>query len=215
MWSAELWRLPQFDGISLRVMQTSEAPNVGIRFRVFDFNSCRSELDYHFVEVMHSKVHHPDFLRVPEILGRFGKGTEDGWSGLLLPNGSALARLFERDPQVLQVPVRQRFGITSSEEQPSNSGYFFHFRSSRFMFSSEVLLQWRAGRSFVEVNFKSPRSQGATPSPKSIWSQMVLSWSRTGTFLLGAYFPGSGTLTSTAATICHLPLRRIQVSVHT
>ena len=40
--SAELCRLPQFDGISLRVMQTSEAPNVGIRFRVFDLNSCRS-----------------------------------------------------------------------------------------------------------------------------------------------------------------------------
>ncbi len=42
MWSAELCRLPQFDGISLRVMQTSEAPNMGIRFRVFDLNSCRS-----------------------------------------------------------------------------------------------------------------------------------------------------------------------------
>ena len=42
IWSAELRRLPQFDGISLRVMQTSEAPNVGISFRVFDLNSCRS-----------------------------------------------------------------------------------------------------------------------------------------------------------------------------
>ncbi len=42
MWSAELCRLPQFDGISLRVMQTSEAPNVGIRFRVLDLNPCRS-----------------------------------------------------------------------------------------------------------------------------------------------------------------------------
>src|SRR5262252_7383563 len=104
MWSAELGRLPQFDGISLGVM--------------------------------HSIVHHPDLLRVPEIFGRFGKGTEDGRSGLLLPNESALARWFERDPQVLQVPVPQRFGIMSSEEQPSNSGYSFHFRSSRFMFSS-------------------------------------------------------------------------------
>ena len=37
---------------------------------------------------------------------------------------------------VYQVPVPQRFGIMSSEEQPSDSGYFFHFRSSRFMFSS-------------------------------------------------------------------------------
>jgi len=30
-----------------------------------------------------------------------------------------------------------------------------------------------------------------------------------------AHFAVSGTLTSTAATICHLPLRQIQVSVHT
>src|SRR5215469_3450764 len=87
---------------------------------------------------MHSKVHHPDLVRIPEIATLFGKGTEDGGSRLLLPNGSALARWFERDPQVLLVPVPQRFGITSSEEQPSDSGYFFHFRSSRFMFSSCV-----------------------------------------------------------------------------
>src|SRR5215471_12077466 len=84
---------------------------------------------------MHSKVDHPDLARIPEILTRFGKGTKDGRSGLLLPNGSALARWFERDPQVLLVPVSQRFGIMSSEEQPSDSGYFFHFRSSRFMCS--------------------------------------------------------------------------------
>ena len=55
-------------------MQTSEAPNVGIRFRVFDLNSCRSKLGYHFVEVMHSKVHHPDLVRIPEIVSLFGKG---------------------------------------------------------------------------------------------------------------------------------------------
>src|SRR5215831_12670171 len=130
MWSAELCRLPQFDGISLRVMQTSEAPNARIRFRVFDLNSCRSELGYHFVEVMHSKVHHPDLVRIPEIFGRLGKGTEGGRSGLLLPNGCALARWCEGDPQVLLVPVPQRFGILSSEEQSSDSGHFFHFRSS-------------------------------------------------------------------------------------
>ena len=38
----ELCGLPQFDGISLRVMKTSEAPNAGVRFRVFDLNSCRA-----------------------------------------------------------------------------------------------------------------------------------------------------------------------------
>src|SRR5262245_29446169 len=79
---------------------------------------------------MHSKVHHPGFVRIPEVFGRLGKGTEHGRSGLLLPNGSALARWCERDPQVLQVPVPQRLGIMSSEEQPSDAGYFFHFRSS-------------------------------------------------------------------------------------
>src|SRR5215471_11897779 len=85
---------------------------------------------------MHSKVHHPDLVGIPEIATLFGKGTEDSRSRLLLPNGSALARWFERDPQVLLVPVSQRFGIMSSEEQPSDSGYFFHFRSSRFIFAS-------------------------------------------------------------------------------
>src|SRR5262249_31794586 len=85
---------------------------------------------------MHSKVHHPDLVRISEIATLLGKGSEGGRSGLLLPNGSALARRCERDPQMLLVPVPQRFGITSSEEQPSDSGYFFHFRSSRFMFSS-------------------------------------------------------------------------------
>src|SRR5437870_7766036 len=116
-------------------MQTSEASNIGIRFRVFDLNSCRSQLGYHFVEVMHSKVHHPDLGRIPEIASLFGKRTERGRSGLLLLNGSALARWCERDPQVLLVPVPQRFGIMSSKEQPSDSSYFFHFRFSRFMFS--------------------------------------------------------------------------------
>src|SRR5437879_4663658 len=73
---------------------------------------------------MHSKVHHPDLCRIPEIATLFGKGTERGRSGLLLPNGSALARWCERDPQVLLVPVPQRFGIMSSKEQPSDSSYF-------------------------------------------------------------------------------------------
>src|SRR5215471_6620194 len=104
MSSAELCRLPQFDGISLRVM--------------------------------HSKVHHPDLVRIPEIATLFGKGTEGRRSGLLLPNGSALALWCERNSQVFEVPVPQRNGIMRSEEQPSDSGYFFHFRSSRFMFSS-------------------------------------------------------------------------------
>jgi hypothetical protein len=39
---AELGRLPQFDGISLRVVQTGEAPNIGIRFRLCNLNTCRS-----------------------------------------------------------------------------------------------------------------------------------------------------------------------------
>src|ERR1700686_2738156 len=84
---------------------------------------------------MHAKVQHPALVRIPEIFGRLWKGSEGGWSGLLLPNGSALARWCERDPQVLLVPVPQCFGIMSSEEQPSDSGYLFHFRLSRFIFN--------------------------------------------------------------------------------
>src|SRR5262249_36346996 len=87
---------------------------------------------------MHSKIHHPHLIRIPEIATLFGKGAEGGRSGLLLPNGSAFARGRERDPQVLLVPVPQRRGIMSSEEQPSDSGYLFHFRSSRFVFSNRL-----------------------------------------------------------------------------
>src|ERR1700733_9302600 len=85
---------------------------------------------------MHSKVHHPGLVRIPEIFSSLGKRTEGGWSGLLLPNGLALARWGERDSQMLQIPVSQRFRIMSSEEHPSDSRHFFHFRSSWFMFSS-------------------------------------------------------------------------------
>src|SRR5215467_3652218 len=98
---------------------------------------------------MHSKVHHPDLVRVPEIATLFGKGAEGGRSSLLLPNGCAFARWCERDPQVLLVPVPQRCGIMSSEEQPSDSGYLFHFRSSRFILSSGLRrrsrTRWRCG----------------------------------------------------------------------
>src|SRR5215475_13201369 len=98
---------------------------------------------------MHSKIHHPDLIRIPEIATLFGKGAEGGRSGLLLPNGSAFAGGRERDPQVLLVPVPQRRGIVSSEEQPSDSGYLFHFRSSRFIFSSRLRRRnrtpWRCG----------------------------------------------------------------------
>src|SRR5579864_266565 len=122
--------LPQFDGIAFRVMQASEAADVGIGFRVFDLNSCCSQLGYHFVEVMHAKVHHPGLVGISEIFGGLGKGAEGGRSGLLLPNGSTLGRGGERDPQVLLVPGRQSFGIMSAEEKASDSGYLFHLRPS-------------------------------------------------------------------------------------
>src|SRR5215467_2674946 len=104
---------------------------------------------------MHSKVHHPGLVRVPEIFGGLGKGTEHSRSGLLLPNGSARARWFERDSQVLLVPVPQRLGITRPEKQPSDSGYFFHFRFSRFI-SNICLRRWSRTRWRCGVLSKAP-----------------------------------------------------------
>ena len=111
-------------------MQTSEAADVGIGFRVFDLDSCGSELGYHSVEVMHPKVHHPGFVGISEIFRGLGKGAEGGRPGLLLPNSSTLGRGGERDSQVLLVPVRQPLVIMISDEQSSDSGYLFHLRSS-------------------------------------------------------------------------------------
>ena len=46
LWSARCCRLPQFDRISLRIMQASKAA-VGIGLWVnLDVNSCRTELSY-------------------------------------------------------------------------------------------------------------------------------------------------------------------------
>src|SRR6266436_4746014 len=64
------------------------------------------------------------------MVARLRERTEDGGASLLLPNGFLVARWCERDPQMLLVPLPQRFRIVSSEEQSSDSRHFFHFRSS-------------------------------------------------------------------------------------
>src|SRR5215468_8592328 len=84
---------------------------------------------------MHAEVDHPHLLRIPEIPRRLRKRSEGSRSGLLLPNGPALARGCESDPQVLLVPAPQGFGIMSAEEQPSDSDHLFHFRFPRLTFS--------------------------------------------------------------------------------
>jgi len=55
---------------------------------------------------------------------------ESGGACLLLPNGVPFARWYERDSQVLLVPTPQRYRIFGSKEESSDSGHFFHFRSS-------------------------------------------------------------------------------------
>ena len=124
------FRLPQFDRISLRVMQAGK-PAVGIRLRVnLDRDSCGSQLRCHSVEIPDSKVHHPDLVGIPEIVARLSERNENSGSCFLPPNGFLVARWFELDSQVLLVPTPQRCRIVSSEEQSSDSRHFFHFRSS-------------------------------------------------------------------------------------
>src|SRR6266436_3758555 len=129
-WSGWLCRLPQFDRISLRVMHAGK-PAVGIRLRVnLDLDSRSLQLGCHFVEIPDSKVQHPDLLGIPKIVARLLEWSKSGGSGLLLPRGFLVARRYERDSQVLLVPAPQRFRIFGSEEESSDSGHFFHFRSS-------------------------------------------------------------------------------------
>src|ERR1700693_5344931 len=84
--------LPQFDRISLRVMQAAE-PAVGIRLWVnLDFDSRSLQLSRHFVEIPHAKVQHPNLLRIAEIFGGLREGSESGCSCLLVPGGFAVFR---------------------------------------------------------------------------------------------------------------------------
>src|ERR1700728_4244457 len=84
-------RLPQFDRISLRVMQAGE-PAVGISLRVnLDLDSRSLQLGRHFVEIPHSKVQHPNLLGIAEIFARLREGRESGCSCLLLPRCFSVA----------------------------------------------------------------------------------------------------------------------------
>src|ERR1700687_3721756 len=77
-WSSYSSRLPQLDRISLRVMQAGETA-VGIRLRInLDRDSCGSQLGCHLVEIADSKVQHPVFVGVPEIVAGFRKRADNG-----------------------------------------------------------------------------------------------------------------------------------------
>jgi hypothetical protein len=73
---------------------------------------------------------HPNLLGILEIVARLSEGSETGGSGLLLPPGFPVGRWYRQNPQVLLVPKPQRFRIFGSKEESSDSGHFFHFRSS-------------------------------------------------------------------------------------
>src|ERR1700730_15437893 len=78
-------RLPQFDRISLRVMQAGK-PAVGIRLRVnLDLDSRGFQLGRHFVEIPDPKVQHPDLLGIAEVVAGLLECAECSGSGLLLP----------------------------------------------------------------------------------------------------------------------------------
>jgi hypothetical protein len=99
-------------------MQAGE-PAVGIRLRInLDRDSCGSQLGCYSVEIPDPKVHHPDLVGIPKIVARLRERTENGGTSFLLPNGFLVARWCERDPQVLLVPLPQRFRIVSSENSP-------------------------------------------------------------------------------------------------
>jgi hypothetical protein len=130
VWRSRLFRLPQFYGLSLRVMEAGKAA-VWIELWInLNLDSLGSELSDHLVEVPYSKVHHPELVRVPKIVTRLGKRAEDLRPCLLLPNRFLLARGRQRNSQGLPVPASQRFRIVRSEEYPADAGNFLHFTSS-------------------------------------------------------------------------------------
>src|SRR5689334_317266 len=124
-----LFGLPQLDGIAFGIVYARKAPDARIIFRILGLNSRGAELGHHFVEVAHAEIHHPDFAGIAEIFGGFGKRSEDGRAGFLLPDGLALAGGLDGDSQMLFVPAAQDFGIVRAKEQSTNADHFFHFRS--------------------------------------------------------------------------------------
>ena len=103
-----------------------EAAGGGVRGIHLDRDPGCFQLGYHFIEIANAEIHHPDLVRISEILGRLGERAEDGGPCLLVPDLRRRARRRERNPKVLLVPTSQRIRIVSSEEESSDSRDLFH-----------------------------------------------------------------------------------------
>src|SRR5580765_7662309 len=87
--SVWLGRLPQFDRISLGVVQPRKpADGIGLWVNL-DRDSCSFQLGCHFVQIMDSEVHHPHLLGVAEIVSGLRERSEHRGTRLLLPDGIA------------------------------------------------------------------------------------------------------------------------------
>jgi hypothetical protein len=73
----------------------------------------------HPVKLVDTEVHHETLVKVPEIGGVLGKRREDGRPGRLLPDVRRLP-----DPEHRTIPIGQRAGIPSTEEDAADADDF-------------------------------------------------------------------------------------------
>jgi hypothetical protein len=91
-------------------------------------NAGRSQLRHHSVQIHHAEINHPLPARVAKIFRVFRKGSISSGAALLLPWKIIVVIRDHIHPEMIAVPLRQRFRLARAKEEASNSRHFSHVR---------------------------------------------------------------------------------------
>jgi len=121
-----LFRFPQLNWISFRIMQAGKSP-VWILLRIDgDFNPGGPKLLHHGGEVSHAKIDHPMLALISEILAVLRKRGKDSRSRLLRPGFLAVIDWRKSNAQMFLIPLSRGCRILGAEEYTADSSYTLH-----------------------------------------------------------------------------------------
>ena len=132
---AHSFRLPEFNGIAVWVMQAGKA-SVWIGLRIDgDIDASGTKLRCHGREIAHAEIDHPILLRMAKIIAVCREWSKDRRACLLRPRLLAVIRRRQRNAQMIPVPFGEERWILRAEEQAPDSSNVFH----KFLVDSDMV----------------------------------------------------------------------------
>lgn len=109
-------RLPQFNGISFRIVQSRE-PTIWVTLGIHLHCNCGcAQLGHHGVETAHPKIHHLTILAVAKVVSILRKRCKRSCATLLLPWCLSIAGWDFHYAKVFLIPITQSRGIPCAKE---------------------------------------------------------------------------------------------------